>query len=100
MAWVAPRHSRSRSDSRTRFTSEAALDTRESQVETHNNSRRKWETPFSPLIEQVAPEGPPLLERVIGGALATVHGRNDEEGKESVGDPLDETGVATDGDAL
>jgi hypothetical protein len=69
-------------------------------VETHNNSRRKWETPFSPLIEQVVLEGPPLLGRVVSGALATVHGRSDEEGKESVGDPLDETGVATDSDAL
>jgi hypothetical protein len=69
-------------------------------VETHNNSRRKRETPFSPLIEQAMLEGPPLLERAVGGELATVHGRSDEEGKESAGDPLDETRVAMDSDTL
>jgi hypothetical protein len=56
--------------------------------------------PLSPLIEPVAPKGPPLLRRTVDGALATVHGRSDEEGKASAGDPLDETRVAMNSDAL
>jgi hypothetical protein len=45
------------------------------------------------------PEGPPFLGCAIGRALATVHGRIDEEEKASTRDLLDETEVAVHSDA-
>jgi hypothetical protein len=57
-------------------------------------------TPLSPLIKQASPERPPFLGHAVRGALATVHGRSDEEEKTSTKNLLDETRVVVDSDAL